>query len=189
MAKINGSSSFFKNVMKVKVKKKKKMKVKGPKKIKPKKKDKNILRVFTGQRDMSQDTASKNKWIKANLEGLSSKELERLKKKIGKIAAFLEDDQEIGEQVLAHKEVILEYAEFKLVETEKNTEKIRGLIKKRISKFPDLKQKDLTPRFVRENFADIKKDYEEKVVNQLILPKNGEEDSTYFILKTLKRYL
>lgn len=180
---------FFRDVMKLKVKMKKKGRIEPLKPIQPKKKDKKMIRVFTGQRDMSQDTASKNKWIKANLEGLTSDELKRLRKKIAKIASCLHRDDDLSPDVNAHKDVIFEYVELKLAETEKNLEEIRAQVEKRLKKFPDLKPREITPNFVREHFNDLIEDYRKRVEKHLILPEIRDKSPTYFILRTIKRYL
>lgn len=189
MARVTGKPGYFRSVIKMKVKMKKKGKVKLPKGIKPKKVSKNALRVFGASTDLSQDTASKQKWIKTHLGGLNSNQLRRLKRKISKIATCLQEHPDIGDEVLAHKEVIFEYVEHQFAQTEKNLEDIRKLVKKRTEEFPEQTQKHLTLNFVRDNYADIIQDYEKRVKDRLILPEDPEEDATLFIFRTIKRYL
>ncbi len=160
----------------------KKKKPKRPKPIQPKKGDDNFFKVLEGSTDMSQDSASREEWRRANLEELTDEELETINLKMVEISKHAFEDEETNEKVKQLKELTTQ--EIKVIKSRKHKERLRKQIEEKLARLP---KAEITEEFVEAHFADILQEYREKLDEDLVLPRPEEETPMEFVFSHIKK--
>ena len=164
-----------------------KKKIKAPKPIQPKEGARNIIKVFEGSTDLSQDTASSHEWLKADLEDLTDEELENLNKKMIEISEHVFEDEETNHKIKQLSEITT--GEIRVKKSREQKERLRKEIEKELENSPEMKEADITEDFVHTHFADIMNEYQQKLDKGIILPRPEEESPAEFVRDHIKKII